>query len=100
VGREVHREALGGAGLRSSVAGRAAAALAALAARRRLIHIQINMTSSGSGRSTCFVAGVRGDAPGGASIASTVQHGPGTTQSVSIRDSTPIWAVPLLSLSE
>ena len=56
---------LGGTGLGSSVVGRHAAALAALAARRRLIHIQMNMASSGSGRSTCFVAGVRGDAPRG-----------------------------------
>jgi hypothetical protein len=57
--------ALGGTGLRSSVVDRDAAASAALAARRRLIHIQMNMASSGSGRSTCFVAGVRGDAPRG-----------------------------------
>src|ERR1700735_5181062 len=48
VGREVHRGvALGGTSLGSSVAGCDAAALAALAARRRLIHIQMNMTSSG-----------------------------------------------------
>jgi hypothetical protein len=48
VGREAHRGvALGGTSLGSSVAGRDGAAFAALAARRRLIHIQMNMTSSG-----------------------------------------------------
>jgi len=99
VGHEAHRGvALGGTGLGSSVAGRDAAALTALAARRRLIHIQMNMVSSGSGRSTCFVAGVRGDAPRGCLHR---QHRParaGDDSSVPVSDSTPIWAVRSPSL--